>query len=137
MSEELGRDPFEGGKEVESNWFKFLKVGDAIRGTLIAKNFQKGSAPFPDQYVYELQTKDGIVNVGISVGKKGTVQRLNSCKLGEIVGVWLKSTTPAKTKGFADTKNLVVKTWGMDETFKFDHDEDGEEINVANTPAFN
>jgi hypothetical protein len=131
MNEEI-KDPFEGGVEVEANWFKFKAVGDSVKGTLVAKHLQKGTAPFPDQYVYELDTKDGgVVNVGISVNKKGTVQRLNSCKLGEIIGIWFKSTTPAKTKGFADTKNLVVKSWGMDETFTFDHDDNGEEIPVS------
>ena len=127
MSEEL-KDEFESAKEVESNWFKFSTVGDKIRGTLVSRNLQKGVVPFPDQYVYELSTKDGIVNVGISVNKKGTVQRLNSCKLGEIIGIWFKSATPAKTKGFADTKNLTVVSWGMDPEFK----QDTEDFDTAN-----
>lgn len=121
---------WEDAKEVESNWFKFNQVGDKIKGTLISKNLQKGTAPFPDQYVYELQTDAGIVNIGISVAKKGTVQRLNSCKMGQIIGIKLESTTPSKTKGFADTKNLKVFDFGMDPEYTFDHDDDGNEIKV-------
>jgi hypothetical protein len=133
MPEET-KDEFEGAKEVESNWFKFLAIGDKIKGTLINKTLQKGTAPFPDQYIYELSTDNGVVNVGISVAKKGTVQRLNSCKMGEIIGIMFESTTPSKTKGFADTKNLKVFTFGMDSTFTFDHDTDGEEIVVSEIP---
>lgn len=125
---------WEGAKEVEANWFKFTNPGDGIRGTLISRNLQKGTAPFPDQYVYELQTSAGIVNVGISVAKKGTVQRLNSCKMGQMIGIRLESTTPSKTRGFADTKNLKVFDFGMDPEFTFDHDEQGEEIKVEEVP---
>lgn len=132
MSEQ--KQEWEGAKEVESNWFKFINVGDKIKGTLVSKTLQKGTAPFPDQYIYELQTDDGIVNVGVSVAKKGTIQRLNSCKMGQIIGILLESTTPAKTKGFADTKNLKVFDFGMDKTFTFDHDENGEEIKVDEIP---
>ena len=125
MAEE--KDIFAEGKEVESNWFKFVNLKDHVRGTLISKHTQKGVAPFPDQWIYELKQDDGsVVNVGISVTKKGTVQRLNSCKIGEIVGVILDSVTPSKTKGFADTKNLKVITWGMDPNYTFDHDDDGD-----------
>lgn len=125
---------WEGAKEVESNWFKFINVGDGIRGTLVSRNLQKGTAPLSDQYVYELSTKDGIVNVGISVAKKGTVQRLNSCKMGQMIGIRLESTTPSKTKGFADTKNLKVFDFGMDPEFTFDHDANGDEIKVEAMP---
>lgn len=112
-------DEFAGGEEVKSNWFKFDKVGDGIKGTLINKSFQKSTSPtFADQYVYELQKKDGqIYNVGISVKKQGTVQRLNKCQLGEIIGIKFETESPSTTKGFAPTKNLKVMTFGMDDTY--------------------
>ena len=113
-----------GGQEVQSNWFKFLAEGDAIKGTLINKRLQPGQDNFPDQWVYEIKTEDGSVqNVGISVKKSGTVQRVNKCKMGEIIAIVFESTTKAKTKGFADTKNLKVLTFGMDATYGL-----GEEV---------
>lgn len=108
---------WEGGKEVQAAWFKFNAVGDGIKGTLTGKKLQKGTAPFPDQWVYELQTEDGPMNVPVSVNKKGTVQRMNSCKIGEIVGLLFEKEIPAATKGFAATKQLKVLSWGMDPNY--------------------
>ena len=131
MSKETTQeDEFAGGQEVKSNWFKFETVGDKIKGTLINKSLVKSTNPtFPDQYVYELQHASGnVFNVGISVKKSGTVQRLNSCKIGEIIGIIFETETPAKTKGFAATKNLVVKTFGMDDSYFTGGLEKAEEI---------
>lgn len=110
---------FEGGEEVKSNWFKFEKVGDGIKGTLLGHRFSKSkNAQFPDQEVYEIRKADGsLVNIGISTKKSGTVARLNSIAPGTIVGIVFESTTPAETKGFADAKNLVVLTYGTDPDF--------------------
>lgn len=121
-------------KEVSSNWFKFVKVGDGIRGTLLSKRFQKSNLPaMPDQWVYELKTAEGSVyNVGISVGKSGTVQRLNNCKVGELIGILFEKEEPAKTKGFAPAKYLVVKTWGMDPNYN--QMDGGEEVQTEEAP---
>lgn len=116
---------WEGGKEVQAAWFKFNAVGDGVKGTLIGKKLQKGTVPFPDQWVYELQTEDGPMNVAVSVNKKGTVQRLNSCKIGEIIGILFESESEPQTKGFAKTKNLKVLSWGMDPNYNaFENGED-------------
>jgi hypothetical protein len=117
-----------GGQEVKSNWFKFNVEGDAIKGTLINKRLAKSTQPnFPDQWVYEIKTEDGnVFNVGISTKKSGTCQRLNNCKMGEIIGILLESVTKSKTKGFADTKNLKVLTFGMDATYGLGEDVTGE-----------
>src|SRR3990167_6239583 len=97
---------FDGGVEVQSNWFKFEKIGDGIKGTMIGHKMVPSSNPtFPDQEVYEIRKKDGnVFNVGISVKKSGTVGRLNSMKQGEIVGILFESETPPTTKGFAAAK---------------------------------
>lgn len=108
-------DTWTNAEEVKSNWFKFDKVGDKVKGTLLSRKLQPSSNPqFPDQWIYELKTEDSVQNVGISVKKAGTVQRLNSCSDGEIVGIAFDSETPSKSKGFAATKNLKVFTFGMD-----------------------
>lgn len=112
-------EDFSGGQEVQSNWFKFEKVGDGIKGTMLGHKYVKSNKPsFPDQEVYEIRKADGtVVNVGISVKKSGTIGRLNSVAPGTIVGILFESTTPAETKGFADAKNLKVMTFGTDPNF--------------------
>jgi hypothetical protein len=112
-------DEFQGAKEVLSNWMKFENIGDKIKGTLINKRFAKSQQEgMPDQWVYELKKEDGQVwNVGISVNKQGTIQRLNSCKLGEIIGVLFEKELPSSKKGFKPAKSLKVFTFGMDETY--------------------
>jgi hypothetical protein len=113
-------DEFSGGQEVASNWFKFEKVGDGIKGTLISKRIQPSRDPaFPDQWVGELKKSDGTVwNVGVSVNKEGTVQRLQNCKVGELIGILFeKEGDEPKKKGFAKAKFLKVITWGMDPNY--------------------
>lgn len=117
-------------KEVESNWFKFNAIGDKIKGTLINKRFQKGDGNFSDQWVYELKLDDGNVwNVACSTKKSGTIQRLNSCKMGEIIGIMFASEGESAIKGGHKAKNLKVVSFGMDATYGL-----GEEIDPENAP---
>ena len=120
----------QGGKEVESNWFKFVNVGDKIKGTLINKRFQKSvESTFPDQWVYELKKDDGSVwNIGVSIKKSGTVQRLNNCQMGEIIGIKFDSEGESAIKGGAKAKNLKVISFGMDESYKVANDFDGTPV---------
>ncbi len=116
----------DGAKEVQANWLKFEKVGDGIKGTLTNKSYNKGEDNFPDQWVYELRTKDGEVwNVPVSVNKKGTVQRLNNCAIGEIIAVVFDKEGEASQKGFAKPKYYKVYSFGMDPDHTNDMD-DGE-----------
>lgn len=109
---------WDNAKEVQTNWVKFEKVGDSVQGTLTGKQFQKGDAPFPDQWIYHIKDKEGIVwNVGISAKKSGTVGRLANCKIGELVGIKYDKEIPPQTKGFHPTKQLTVVSWGMDPDF--------------------
>lgn len=107
---------FEGGQEVKANWFKFEKVGDAIKGTLLNKTFKKSSDPmYKDQWVYEIKKEDGsIVNVGISVAKDGTVQRMNQCQVGEVVGLWFEKEIPPAKPGRKAAKSIKVMSFGTD-----------------------
>ena len=117
----------EGAEEVQSNWFKFMKVGDKIKGTLLSKRFQEGNEGFSDQQVYEIKKADGTVwNVGVSVKKLGTVQRLNNCKVGEIVGILFESEGEPAKKGFHPAKNLKVFNFGADPDYN--EMDGGEEV---------
>jgi len=108
----------EGGEEVASNWFKFDKVGDFIKGTKLSQRLKPGDGNFGDQMVYEIRDAEGTVwNVGVAMTKEGTVSRLNGCKFGELVGVKFDSEGEPPQKGFNKVKNLLVKSWGMDPNY--------------------
>ena len=143
MSEEQKVDDgFEGGQDVQSSWFKFEKVGDFIKGTLMSKRYQKSNDPkFADQWLYEVRAMVGISNgqklkegvvytVGISIKKAGTLQRLNICQPGEIIGIKFDKegdqTEQQKKQKMAPAKYLVVKTWGTDP--KYSEMDGGQEV---------
>jgi len=107
---------WENAANVQSNWFKFEKVGDKIAGTLTGKQLQLSNSPgFPDQWVYKISTPEGkVYNVGISVKKQGTVDRLNSCALGDVIGIVYAKDGEPSAKGFKGAKFLEVKLFGKD-----------------------
>ncbi|MBN1113487.1 MAG: hypothetical protein JXA53_11310 [Bacteroidales bacterium] len=124
MEEEMNFD-FSGGKEVESNWFKFDKVGKGIKGTLVDRVFQKANEPtFPDQWIYKINVNGIVWNVGISVKKQGTIDRLNKLSVGEIVGIVFESEGESAIKGGQKAKNLKVLSFGMDPNYQIDNDEE-------------
>lgn len=112
-------DKFAGGQEVQSNWFKFNAVGDGVKGTLVDKVLQESQDDaFGDQMIYKFKCEGGeIWNVGISMKKTGTIDRLNKCKFGEIVAVVFDSEGDSAIKGGHKAKNLKVYTYGMDTEF--------------------
>ena len=122
-------EKWEGGVEVESNWFKFNSIGDKIKGTLMDKTLvESQDEVFSDQFVYKIKVDDGqIWNVGISTKKLGTIDRLNKCKMGEIIGIKFESEGESAVKGGHKAKNLKVFSFGMDKTYEL-----GEEVT---TPA--
>ena len=121
---------WEGGQEVQSNWFKFNAVGDKIKGTLLNKYFAKATIEgYQDQWVYELQTPNGeIWNVSVASSKTGTIQRLNRCKLGEIIGIVFDKEIPASAKGKQPAKGLAVYTFGMDPAYQLAAEMGGEVV---------
>src|SRR3990167_4844009 len=116
-----------GAQEVEANWQKFTVVGDACKGTLINTKFQKSNIPgYQDQWIFQLKKENGeIWNVGVSVGKTGTIDRLQKCKEGEIIAIVLDSIGEPK-KGMKAPKNLKVYSFGMDTNYHAD----GAEIDL-------
>lgn len=123
MFKNMSQDKFAGGQEVKANWYKFEVVGEGIKGTLLSKRVQISNDPmFSDQLVCEIQTEDeGVMNIGISVKKDGTVKRLNNCKLGEIIGVLFEKEgeqTPDQIKKkLHPAKYLKVLSFGMDPNY--------------------
>lgn len=115
----MEEEKWEGATEVESNWFKFQVVGDKIKGTLVDKHLQESQDEvFSDQWVYKIKKEDGQVwNVGISVKKSGTVERLNKCQVGEIIGIKFESEGESAIKGGHKAKNLKVYSFGMDTNY--------------------
>lgn len=127
----MAEENWDEGQEVRSNWFKFEKVGDKIKGTLLNKRLQPSTQQgFPDQWVYELKDSEGKQwNVGISVAKAGTVQRLNNCKIGEVIGILFEKEGEPSKKGFAPAKFLKVLSFGMDAEYKeFEAEDEGEAL---------
>ena len=123
----MTQDNWGDAKEVQSNWFKFEKVNDRIKGTLLGKKLQPGQDAYPDQWVYQLKREDGNVwNVGISVGKVGTIERMNNVKIGEIVGILFEKQGEPSKKGYAPAKMLKVFSFGMDPNYS--EMDGGEEV---------
>ena len=123
------QDEWSGAQEVKSSWFKFLKIGDGIKGTLINKYHQESNADgYQSQWVYEIKKSDGEVwNVGVAENKSGTIQRLNRCKMGEIIGIRFESEGEKK-KGKFPAKNLTVYSFGQDPSYMVAQTMEAEEL---------
>jgi len=119
---------WEAGEEGESNWKKFDKVGDNIKGTLIDKRFQEAQDVYGAQWIYELKVEDGTIwNVPVSAKKAGTIQRLNSLPMGTIVGVLFESEGASAVKGGHKAKNLKIINFGTDHEYVLEGKEASEE----------
>ena len=122
---------FDDANIAQANWFKFEKIGDSIKGTLIAVRQQAGRDNYPDQEVYELKTEEGeIWNVGFSVEKTYVTNRMRNVKLGQKVGFMFKDEIPSKTKGYAPAKSIEVYVGGMDESYEEPEKDPTDEIHV-------
>jgi hypothetical protein len=110
---------WEGGQSVQSNWFKFDTVGKFVKGTLLNKKFKDAEGIYGAQYIYELLTKDGVMFVPVPASKQGTIDRLNRCQLGEVIGIMYEKDIQSD-KGGKAAKALTVKTWGMDPNYNAD-----------------
>lgn len=113
----MTQNEWESGQEVKSNWFKFQKPGDFIKGTLLNKRFQEPRDIYGASWIYELLTSDGtVMNVSVPASKTGTIERLKNCRSGEIIGIMYEKDVQS-AKGGKPAKALVVKTWGMDPNY--------------------
>lgn len=107
-------DPFDFGglddlvsddNKPESNWFKFKKVGDEVRGVFLDSQEVGGTGGMPDQVVYEILTKEkDEVKVGIAKSKKYVIDAMKKVRKGDLVCFKFEKTIPAKQKGYNDSK---------------------------------
>ena len=115
----MSKDFFNEDNEAKSNWFKFEKVGDSVKGTLLSTNVKPARDMFPEQEVYELQTEDGAV-VNVASSKSYVRGCMKRAKVGQIVGFKYDSdyqTEANKAKGMAPAKTIKVYIGDMDPEF--------------------
>ncbi len=130
----------------QSNWMRFDKVGDYVKGTFVSKEFKEGTDGFPDQMVYELVNVEAVSNgekmnldkeesllVGIS--KNFVNQKLKKVERGRRMGVKFEKEIPATKKGFSPAKSLLPYVWDIDPLFVVKEEfTDANEINVKEIP---
>lgn len=132
----------------QSNWMKWPKIGDYIKGTFVKKTFKEGVDQYADQTVYELVncegvsdgvkmelTKEDSVLVGIS--KDFINDRLSKVEEGRRMGVKFIEEIPAKKKGYSPAKSMMPYVWEIDGDYKMKQIEeimDGEELKVEDIP---
>lgn len=124
---------------VKSNWVKFGKINDFIKGTLIDVREMMSNMPGKEGQkvkVYEFLAHAGsfhdldekrnpvetptIVNEGeywTIGGKVGIDAQMRNVKLGTIVGMRFAEEKPSKTKGFNATKIIKVYVGGQDPNY--------------------
>ena len=91
----------------ESNWFKFEKVGDRVKGEIIEMYDAPAKGAFPSQKVFVLKQDDGTsLNVGVSFNKKYLIERTRTAELGDMLGFEFKSEIKSATPGFAPAKSI-------------------------------
>lgn len=132
MGGQVVKDDWETGQEIPGGWFKFDVVGAFVKGTLVGKRFQQSrQAGFPDQWVYELQTAEGVVKVGIKAANNFINDKMKYVQFGQVVGFKYSKDVPSdKFKG-KTAKSIEVKMWGMDPNYTSPEDfnsKDDEEI---------
>lgn len=135
MEDELFKDE----NAVKSNWVKFGKIGDFIKGTLVDVREMKSTMPGKEGQlvkIYELLASIGSFhdideekkpvetpiiiqggeywNIG---GKVGIDNQMRNIKTGQIVGFRFDSENPSKQKGFSPTKIIKVYAGAMDPNF--------------------
>ncbi len=97
---------FDDKNKVKNNWFKALKVGDKIEGTLVSVKTINNQLSGGEQKIYELLLEDGTyMNVG---GKPGIDFQMQHVRLGQIVGFEFVKETPPKKPGLSPTKIIQV-----------------------------
>ena len=94
----------------ESNWFKFLKVGDKVMGEVVEVGIKESKDEmFSDQRVFTLKQKDGaLINVGIKTTSDYLMGRTNQVKPGDYIGFEFKKEIPPTKKGFKAAKSIEV-----------------------------
>lgn len=138
----MSDDFFQEKNLAQSNWFRFEKIGDTIKGTLVNVSKVDGQDGYSDQIVYEIKKEDGeFWKVGISVTKTGLNDRMRNAKLGQIVGFKFNKEIPSKKKGYAAAKGIDGYLGEMDTDYEAENIAEelgGEVVNDnPNDPPFN
>lgn len=112
-------DLFSDDNKATANWFKFEKIGDTVKGTLVGSSIKPARDVFPEQTVWELKQEDGSIT-NVASGKTFVRNNMKRAKLGQIVGFKYESdyqTDANKAKGMAPAKTIAVFLGDMDETY--------------------
>lgn len=139
-------DPLDNMQEVKSNWIKFGKIGDFVKGTLVSVRDIKSTLPGQEgkmNKVYELLTdagsfhtifEDKTVSKDATVvnpeeywnvaGKPGIDSQMRNVKYGTIVAFRFSEEKPSKTKGFNPNKVIKVLVGGPDPEYMGQTSED-------------
>jgi len=130
-----------------SNWMKFEKVGDYVKGTFVSRDQKPAQGKFPEQTVYELVNVEAITNgeklelekddsVYVGVSKDFVNSKLKKVEPGRRMGLVFKEGIPSKTKGYADAKSYLPYVWEMDQSYVIGGEEmvDDNEIKVDEIP---
>lgn len=148
MTNSTAVDPLAGMDDVKSNWVTWGKIGDWIKGTLVAirevENRMQGREG-EMQKVYEIQAEGGsfhdidenkkvvetptIINAGEFWqigGKVGIDAQLRNIKLGTIVGFRFADEIPNKVKSYNPAKQIKVRTGGADPNYNGQSSQDQE-----------
>lgn len=112
-------DVFEIGAPMQGEFFKFVNVGDSVKGTYI--DVRDGVDSYQnEQRIYVLKTSDGTIkNVAFRKTNTIVLQRMQDATFGMIVGFRLEEIRPSKKAGMNPAKiinpyfspELVDKEW--------------------------
>jgi len=108
---------FDDKNVVTSKWWKPQNPGDKVSGYLVDKklkpNTLKDKSGKTLQAIYVLMQEDGtVVNVAGRSGNPQVISGLESCKMGQLVGVKFIESKPHSTAGYNDIK--VIKAFARD-----------------------
>lgn len=115
---ETNEDLFNDANVVTSNWWKPTTPGDKVRGYLVDKKLKPNTLKDPSgktmQAIYVLMQEDGTpINVAGRTGSPQVIVGLESCKLGQLVGVKYIEDKPHTKAGYQNIK--IVKAFAKNE----------------------
>lgn len=135
----MSDDQFQGLEEVKSQWIKWGKPGDWIRGTLTDVREMDSNLPGKTGKVkvyeflalagsfHDLDAKKNPVETPTVLekgtiwtvgGKAGIDNQMRNVKIGQQFGMRFTEEKPAKTKGFNPIKVIKILVGGMDPEYQ-------------------
>lgn len=106
----MSEDIFSADHEVKPNFQKWANVGDSCQGVYVDRRVQDSTLTEGQQAIYTLMQEDGsLLMVGGRAGKPvKVIGSLETCKLGQFVGIRYEANIPSKKAGFNATKVIKV-----------------------------